>query len=379
MTSKTRAQLTTEQTAQFADNTTGAITPAVLRGVIQDMIDSTGTLLDANGFASSVPNSFPGGVIIASTASLVGGTVSTSTLIIQSTSGSTPGTDQILVQASNITVKGLSSAPSTILIGAAGSSYGSLGIAGSTSGSTTIVATGAASGTQTLQAASDTFVYLSTTDTLNNKTIGSALAFNGSTSGSTALKATAAASGTLTLPAAIDTLIGKATTDILTNKTFNSAGTGNTLQVSGVTVSSGQYPGTTTNDNATSGNVGEDVVSSVSSPGVSLATGSAKTMTSIIISAGDWDVWTTPVFQGTASPTLVRASISTVASTESLVAGRFIAYPATLVLGTSDMGIGSLMARLVVSTSTTVYCVVTSTFGSGTCTAYGNIEARRRR
>lgn len=47
---------------------------------------------------------------------------------------------------------------------------------------------------------------------------------------------TPSAARTLTLPDATDTLIGKATTDVLTNKTLNSAGTGNVLQLNGVTV-----------------------------------------------------------------------------------------------------------------------------------------------
>jgi hypothetical protein len=67
--------------------------------------------------------------------------------------------------------------------------------------------------------------------------------------------------GTLQFPATADTLVGKATTDAFTNKTFNSTATGNVLQVSGVTVSAGQYPGETTTGSASAGNVGEYVES----------------------------------------------------------------------------------------------------------------------
>lgn len=66
--------------------------------------------------------------------------------------------------------------------------------------------------------------------------------FRGATSGTTTVQASGVASGTLTLPAATDTLVGKATTDTLTNKTFNTAGTGNVFQINSNTVSA--YTGT---------------------------------------------------------------------------------------------------------------------------------------
>lgn len=52
-----------------------------------------------------------------------------------------------------------------------------------------------------------------------------ALAINGATSGSTTIKPSPVASGTLTLPSATDTLVARATTDTLNNKTLGTWGT----------------------------------------------------------------------------------------------------------------------------------------------------------
>ncbi|SRR6266481_577718 len=68
------------------------------------------------------------------------------------------------------------------------------------------------------------------TQTLTNKTIGSAgLLYAGSSSGNTTVSASATASGTLTLPAATDTLVGRATTDNLSNKNLIGASSGNSV------------------------------------------------------------------------------------------------------------------------------------------------------
>jgi len=59
----------------------------------------------------------------------------------------------------------------------------------------------------------------------------------------------------------------------------------------GTTLTPGQLPGTTTNDNASAGNVGQYITSSVASPGTSVGTtGSTVNITSILLTAGDWDV-----------------------------------------------------------------------------------------
>ena len=66
MTAKTKATLSAEQAALFADNTIGLITALDQRTVAQDMIDSAATLLDDNVFSSQDDSSSPttGAIVI---------------------------------------------------------------------------------------------------------------------------------------------------------------------------------------------------------------------------------------------------------------------------------------------------------------------------
>lgn len=141
--------------------------------------------------------------------------------------------------------------------------------------------------------------------------------------------------------------------------------------------------GTTTNDNASSGFVGEYVSSSILiGSAVSLSSGSASNVTSISLSAGDWMVYGLVVFNpsGLATSTIQRCGINTTSATmptlgsENNVSGLNIAFAA----GQGGyFNVGS--TRISIASTTTIFLVSTATFLLGTMSAYGFIGARRIR
>lgn len=235
-------------------------------------------------------------------------------------------------------------------------------------------------------AASGTVMTLGNVETVTGaKTFNDAkLLLAGSSSGTTTLKAAATASGTVTLPAATDTLVGKATTDTLTNKTFDSAGTGNTLQVSSVTVSRGQFPGESTTGSATAGNVGE-YVESVLNSGSAIAAGATtvgKNLTSISLTAGDWEVqgvimW---VPANTTVLTNTTASVSLTTGTGDITNGRVSFWQGSITgVGNTTHSNGTISCRFSLSGTTTIFLVGTATYTTSTLNMYGMIKARRAR
>jgi hypothetical protein len=192
--------------------------------------------------------------------------------------------------------------------------------------------------------------------------------------GTNAVKASAAAPGAGALligaAAAVPTWLGiGATNQLLT-------------VVSGTPAWTTGIPGTTTNDNALPGQVGELISSAVSGPGVTLTTGTAANVTSISLTSGDWDVrgevW---MGVGTGGATSLTAGIATTnaafptqPSVNSARSGFTAAFTASV---THTFALSPL--RMSLGVTTTVYLLAQAGFPSGTTSAYGVISARRRR
>lgn len=150
-----------------------------------------------------------------------------------------------------------------------------------------------------------------------------------------------------------------------------------------VEFASGDIPGTTTNDNAAAGRVGEYVEAIVTSASpVALVTATAKTVTSISLTAGDWDVFGQAGFTKAATTVIIYAvgSISLTDNTLGTEPRRVgIAYADAGVDVANDLMLGLPVTRISVAATTTVYLVHIAGFGTDTCSGFGRLSARRVR
>jgi hypothetical protein len=138
--------------------------------------------------------------------------------------------------------------------------------------------------------------------------------------------------------------------------------------------------GTTTNNDANVGAVGEVISSTVpQGSAVSLVTNTDKNVTSISLTAGDWDIWGN-INLDTAASTSITAftgSSSTVSNTRQ--SPSFTFRCAAFVPGVVTTGQAVPQTRLSLSATTTIYLVAQATFTVSTAAAWGQIFARRRR
>lgn len=141
----------------------------------------------------------------------------------------------------------------------------------------------------------------------------------------------------------------------------------------------GGLVGTTTNDNAAAGKVGEVVSSNIPfASATSLTSPTAKNVTSISLTAGDWDVYGNIFFNPSIAASSFLATISTTSATfpDSSLYNQLSAATA---IYTAANAISAPTQRISLSGTTTIYLVALAIFASGTCTACGNIYARRAR
>ncbi|MEM5294243.1 hypothetical protein VSR82_07855 [Burkholderia sp. JPY481] len=201
-----------------------------------------------------------------------------------------------------------------------------------------------------------------------------------------AIGGTAAAAGSFTTLSASSTVSGTGFSNYLASPpaiggTTAAAGKFTTLQAtSTITPSStAGIVGTTTNDNANAGSVGEYQTNTTS--GTSLTTATAANATSISLTAGDWDVSGVIRFNpgGSATTSNMTAGISTTSAT----IGALGTFTANLIpFGSVSGGNSAVLAptvRISLSTTTTVYLIGLCVFSASTMTEDGFIRARRVR
>lgn len=168
-----------------------------------------------------------------------------------------------------------------------------------------------------------------------------------------------------------------------TAKRFCDKGDGGVV---GCTFVAGQGPATATNDSATAGNLGEYITSVVTSGSpVSLTTGVTSNITSISLTAGDWDVTGVAAFAlgATTNTTYLSSSISLTSATSDTSMDRLAIqnYGTGQVIGSAggSSRITLPTTRISLAGTTTVYIVSNCGFTVSTAAVYGEIRARRAR
>jgi hypothetical protein len=128
---------------------------------------------------------------------------------------------------------------------------------------------------------------------------------------------------------------------------------------------------------AVAGQRGEYLEASVASgSALSLTTITSKTVTSITLTNGDWEVSGTVIFGTANTYTELAMSLSTTNNTFDATVGKNADRLSTVTIG-GTFTMNSPVARFNVSSSTTVYLIAYAGFASGSANAYGLIRARR--
>lgn len=155
-----------------------------------------------------------------------------------------------------------------------------------------------------------------------------------------------------------------------TNVPFQIAGQGN---------SGAQVQGTTAGGNAPAGYVGEFISSVIAyASAVSISSATAKNLTSISLTAGDWDVYGNVNFFG-AAVTLQDALCWVSTTSATLPDGSLYNGYTTSTSQMSGFGGNTPYVRISISSTTTVYISGYIILAASTCTMCGGIYARRVR
>ena len=141
--------------------------------------------------------------------------------------------------------------------------------------------------------------------------------------------------------------------------------------------------GTTTNNNAAAGEIGEYISSTVL-VGAAVATADATTVnvTSISLTAGDWDV-SGVVCLEPAAGTITSLAIAAINTTSATIPTRPASGGISQITATTSASLGHSIpvgnTRISIASTTTVYLIARVLFTVSTMGTYGFIGARRAR
>jgi len=149
--------------------------------------------------------------------------------------------------------------------------------------------------------------------------------------------------------------------------------------------SSAQIPvtpqlGVTTGSNACAGCIGEVIASDIPvGSAVSVITATPTNITSISLTAGDWDCWGMDAshIAGTTNITILIGNINTTSATFGPTPGS--ASQVVLSGSTIDFQLAAFRTRENITTTTTLYLVGQANFTVSTAAIYGHLECRRMR
>jgi len=152
------------------------------------------------------------------------------------------------------------------------------------------------------------------------------------------------------------------------------------LTVTGLSTLTGGIVGVSTNSSATAGNVGE-YVSSVASGVGQGSTGTYANITSISLTAGDWDVTGQPSYQANSGTGLGQFFGAVSAYSGSATTDHVLYDNVVEGVPSSSYNVTLTIAqwRVSLSATTTIYLKAALVWGSGTSTIAGRISARRVR
>lgn len=158
----------------------------------------------------------------------------------------------------------------------------------------------------------------------------------------------------------------------------------------GLAINGGGIVGTTTNSDATAGNVGEFKTTTVAAAGAIAAALStvSKNVTSVSLTAGDWMVTgTCDIVMTGLTMSINQCGLGTTTDTLATQAGGsgigtdplsiITATNGTTLTGTTSSS--APVTRVSLSATTTIYLVANLTYSAGSATQYGTIKAWRMR